>query len=123
MKYENIVRFFLTEVPESSDYYNKHKSAKLIDDNTGVHVVFGMIILPFILESCDKADYVTIDIIFAFLEKMSQCEDVRVVEVLDFTILEGFADEGKERLNRIKKYMWENTLQHCEDIEKYFDTE
>lgn len=57
--------------------------------------------------------------VFSFLESMAICEDVNVKEVLDFTVLEQLVDEGQNILEQCKQYMKKNTLEHCEEVEKY----
>ncbi len=54
------------------------------------------------------------------MEQMALCQDIKVQEVLDFTILEQLVDKGHDKLQECKKYMGRNTLQHCEKIEQYF---
>ena len=51
---------------------------------------------------------------------MAICEDVKIKEVLDFTVLEQLVDEGQDILEQCKQYMKKNTLKHCEEVEKYF---
>ena len=51
---------------------------------------------------------------------MAICEDVKIKEVLDFTVLEQLADEGHDALGQRKQYMKKYTLKHCEEVEKYF---
>ena len=51
---------------------------------------------------------------------MAMCEDKKINEVLDFTVLEQLIDEGHDTLNQCKRYMGMNTLKHCEKVEKYF---
>lgn len=58
--------------------------------------------------------------VFSFLENMAMCEDVKVNEVLDFTVLEQLVGEGNDTLEQCKQYMKINTLKHCEEVEKYF---
>ena len=57
--------------------------------------------------------------VFSFLESMAICEDVNVKEVLDFTVLEQLVDEGQNILEQCKQYMKKNTLEHCEEVQKY----
>ena len=51
---------------------------------------------------------------------MAICEDVKIKEVLDFTVLEQLVDERQDVLGQCKQYMKKNTLEHCEEVEKYF---
>ena len=43
--------------------------------------------------------------VFSFLENMAICEDAKIKEVLDFTVLEQLADEGHDTLGQCKQYM------------------
>ncbi len=51
---------------------------------------------------------------------MAICDDAKIKEVLDFTVLEQLVDEGHDILGQCKQYMGKNTLMHCEEVEKYF---
>ena len=91
----------------------------LIDETDGVHIVFGMVIVPYILHIVQNKKMPEINKVFSFLESMAICEDVNVKEVLDFTVLEQLVDEGQNILEQCKQYMKKNTLEHCEEVEKY----
>lgn len=119
MDYNNIMAVLFEMIPEVKEEYNKRKQEDLVDEDTGKHMVFGLVIVPYILGEVNS-DGENIGKIFDFLEEMSLCDDVKVRELLDFTILEQFIDEGKEQLNKLKKFMHENTLSCCAEIEKYF---
>lgn len=120
MKYENLYREFKENIPESVDFCNKKEKENSIDETVGIHIAFGMVFVPFVLKMVEEQKNSSIKNVFHFMEKMAVCEDVKVREVLDFTILEQLADEGHDTLNECKKYMNSVTLQHCEEIEKYF---
>lgn len=120
MRYENLYRKFKENIPESIDFCNKKEKENLIDETDGIHIVFGMIFVPFILKVLEEQKTLSIKKVFDFMERMAICEDVKVREVLDFTILEQLADEGHDTLNECKKNMGSVTLQHCEEVEKYF---
>lgn len=121
MNYENILDILFKKISRIKNIYDEKVQEDLIDNETGKHMIFGLVIVPFIITEVNKKTDVTIvNGIFDFLEEMSLCEDVKVRELLDFTILEQFVDEGKEQLDELKKYMRENTLICCLEIEKYF---
>ncbi len=82
--------------------------------------MFGMVIVPYILHVVQNNKMLEINKVFSFLENMAMCEDVRVIEVLNFTILEQLADEGHDKLEQCKRYVEENTFKHCEEVQKYF---
>ena len=119
MHYEMLYQDFQNNIPDCRSFcYNKEKD-NLIDSDSGIHTIFGMVIVPYIMKKIREKDDITVKKIFAFMENMAICKDVRVREVLDFTILEQLIDDGDNRLDHIKKYMGANTLENCEEIEKY----
>ena len=120
MKYDELYKTFKEEIPESYFFLEIKEKENLIDETDGIHIVFGMVIVPYILHIVQKNKILEINKVFSFLENMAICEDVKIKEVLDFTILEQLADEGHDTLGQCKKYMEKNTLKHCEEVEKYF---
>lgn len=46
------------------------------------------IIVPYILHIVQNNKMLEINKVFSFMENMAICEDVRIKEVLDFTVLE-----------------------------------
>jgi len=121
MMYDTLYRDFIEKIPESEDYCSLKAKEHLIDDSTGIHVVFGMVIVPYILELAEAKNNYGLQKIFEFLEEMAESEDVKVREVLDFTILEQLADYGGDVLDDVKAFMKQKTLEHCEAIELYFN--
>lgn len=120
MNYEKLYNEFKVAVPECISFCKEKEAENLIDDTVGMHVAFGMVIVPYILNIVDNQKDEIIQKVFCFMEQMAICQDVKVQEVLDFTILEQLADEGNEKLQECKKHMGKNTLQHCGKIEEYF---
>lgn len=59
---------------------------------------FNMVIVPYILHIVQNSEIHEINKVFLFLGKMAICEDVKVNEVLNFTVLEQLADEGHDTL-------------------------
>ena len=43
--------------------------------------------------------------VFSFLENMAICEDVKIKEVLDYTVLEQLVDERQDVLGQCKQYI------------------
>ncbi len=120
MKYEELYKTFKEEIPEGLSFLETKETENLIDETDGMHIVFGMVIVPYILYIVQNNKMPEINKVFSFLENMAMCDDVKVKEVLDFTILEKLADEGHDTLEQCKQYMEKNTLKHCEKVEKYF---
>ena len=120
MKYDELYQAFKDEIPEGFSFYENKEKDNMIDEADGGHIVFGMVVVPYILYIVRNKKMYEISKTFAFLEKMAMCEDIKVNEVLDFTVLEQLVDEGHDALGQCKCYMEKNTLKHCEEIEKYF---
>lgn len=120
MNYDKLYTEFKESVPECISFCNKEEIENLIDNTVGIHVSFAMVVVPYILYILDNKDEKIVQKCFRFLEEMATCQDSKVQEVLDFTILEQLADEGRDKIQEYKKYMGMNTLQHCKKVEEYF---
>lgn len=120
MKYDELYKNFKERIPVDQAFFEAKEKENLIDETDGIHIIFGMVIVPYILYVVQNNKIIEIKKVFSFLEDMAGCEDVKIKEVLDFTVLEQLADEGPDVLERCKRYMGENTLKHCEEVEKYF---
>lgn len=120
MIYDELYKIFKEEIPEGHSFFEVKEKENLIDETDGIHIVFGMVIVPYILHIVQNNKMYEINKVFSFLENMAICEDIKIKEVLDFTVLEQLADEGDDTLGQCKQYMKKNTLEHCEEIEKYF---
>lgn len=120
MKYEDLYNDFKRDIFEGKEFYEKKEKENSIDESVGMHIIFGLVVVPYIIYLLQIKDISTLKKIFKFLERMAISRDIKVNEVLDFTILEQLADEGHDLLFQCKPYMGTNTLQHCEEIEKYF---
>ena len=115
-----INKTFKEEIPEGSSFFEVKEKENLIDETDGIHIVFGMVIVPYILNIVQNNKMLEINKVFLFLENMAICEDIKIKEVLDFTVLEQLVDEGQDILEQCKQYMKKNTLKHCEEVEKYY---
>lgn len=120
MKYDELYKTFKEEISEGYSFFEIKEKENLIDETDGMHVVFGMVIVPYILYIIQNNKTLEINKVFSFLENMAICEDVKIKEVLDFTVLEQLVDERQDVLGQCKQYMKKNTLEHCEEVEKYF---
>ena len=119
MKYDELYKTLKKEIPEGCSFFEVKEKENLIDETDGIHIAFGMVIVPYILHIVQNNKILEINKVFSFLEKMAICEDTKIKEVLDFTVLEQLADEGHDTFGQCKQYMKKNTLKHCEEVEKY----
>ena len=119
MKYENLYNDFKNLFPSDINKLDKLASDNLIDDSDGMHVIFGMVVVPFLVELVKNNDTNKIRIAFDFFEKMAKDSNSMISEVLEFTILEDIISRGKKIINICKPYMKKNTLDSCMKVEKY----
>ena len=104
MNYKTLLKEFFQEIPECRKLYEQKASQLLFDQETGVHIVFGILIVPYLLELINegKKEEKLLERFFAFFEKMAKSEDENVVGVLDATILESLIDQGRDFLKIAK---------------------
>ena len=120
MNYNKLYNDFLREIPEAIDFCHKKENENLLDKTDGIHTFWGMAVVPYIIFAIKNNEITVLLKVFDYLERMAICEDDKVQELLDFTVLEGLVDEGGTILNQCKQYMGEKTLEHCVKVEQYF---
>ena len=54
---------------------------KCRDGTDGIHITFGIVIVPYILHIIQNRKMAEINKAFTFLENMAMCEDIKVTEV------------------------------------------
>ena len=119
VQYDNLYSMFKESVPEGQDFFERREKAGLLDGTDGMHVMFGMVVVPYILHVLQNNKIHEIHEVFSFLEEMATCGDSKVNEILDFTVLEQLTDEGPGVLAQCKRYMGKHTLEHCREVERY----
>lgn len=124
MKYNSLIEEIFKAIPELREEYNSKAEENLIDEETGVHIVFGVIIVPYLVELLKRENDKDKEVLrrtFIFFEEMAKSDDVLIQEVLEFTIIESFIDEGKEVLSNAYKYMLEETKKSSSAVERFFN--
>lgn len=76
-------------------------------DNTGSHVVYGDVFVPFIIENLNKKDNEKLIEIFNFIEELLNMNDDYVEDVISVSVIESIIYKD---INLIKKYAKEKTL-------------
>ncbi len=120
MKYEKLYVDFINMFPEDIKFFENRKKDTGADEDDGMHVVFGMIIVPYIrkivIESVEKARKA-----FDFFEQMETSEDTRIAEVLEFSVLENILSDDKELLNIYAKYYGKETKLAVDSLNKWIE--
>lgn len=120
MEYENLYIEFKSRLSEGKRFFSKKEQENSLDGSDGIHVFFGMVVFPYIVQLVTEKNTVVLKKVFDFMEDMSVSENEKINEVLDFTFLEQIIDTDSDLLTTCKMYMKENTLQHCKTLEQYF---
>lgn len=120
MVYENLYEEFNNRIPECEEFCKRKENENLIDKSDGIHIYFSFVVVPYMIEVLANDDLSVTRRIFEFIEEMAKSNDVKIREVLDFTILEQIIDEDKNVFDKFKKYMLPETFLHCEKIQEYF---
>lgn len=124
MKYNSLIANILKAIPELREEYNSKAEENLIEEETGPHIVFGLIIVPYLIELLKRENDKDKEVLrrtFVFFEEMAKSDDVLIQEVLEFTIIESFIDAGKEVLSNAYKYMLEETKKSSSSVERFFN--
>lgn len=69
MNYGKLYSEFKAAVPESVGFCEEKEEENFIDDTVGIHVSFGMIVVPYILYIVDNREDMVIQKIFALWSK------------------------------------------------------
>ena len=120
MEYNELYKDFRKIIPECIDFCSMKERENLLDANDGIHIFFGMVIVPYFIYLVDTNQDILAKKVSSFFENMANSEDIKVQEVLDFTVLEQLANEGHDKFEQYKKYMENESLEHCISTEKYF---
>ncbi len=117
MTSDTLVDNLLDNIPELKSMYNKEM--EWWNEFPGNHIVFGDLIIPFLIDSIDSEININIvKRIFRFFERMATSQDKDVKNVLVVTILESLGD-SKEILKKAKNYMGTETLRLSNSVEDW----
>lgn len=119
MEYILLYKKFQNEFPELNDILNSISEERNVDEEDGMHVIFGMVVTEVIAQLIESNNSEELLKVFSFLEKMANSNDTKICEVLEFSLIEDFISRGKEYLSKCKKYMQEETLRCCLSVETY----
>ena len=81
MEYNNLDKELINDVPEIKWLYDEE--LKLWDEDPGQHIIFGDVFNPYLINLLKSNENNSlIRKLFVFLEKMANCNDILVQEVL-----------------------------------------
>ena len=119
MKYETLYEEFARRFPDDKQRLEEIAKTASAEPSDGMHIMFGMVVVPFLMELLKNNDEKKLNTAFAFFEQMAETDNPMISEVLEFTILEDIISRGKDILAEFKPYMKRKTLESCFAVEKY----
>jgi hypothetical protein len=119
MEYDSLYKDFTELFPDDKEELDLISRNAAAEESDGMHVMFGMVVVPYILILLKNRDEDKLKKAFDYFEQMSLSEDLRICEVVEFTILEDLISQGNEVVYEFKKYMRKETLECFIAVEKY----
>ena len=120
MLYDSLYSDFCELFKEDRRIFEEKQKAQLIEDCDGMHILFGFIVVPYVINLINECENEKVKTAFAFFEEMADSKDAKISEVLEFTVLEGLIARGPKFLNTCKSLMGDKTLESCKHIETWF---
>lgn len=119
MKYDTLYDEFTQCFPEDLPRFQEIAECAAAERSDGMHVMFGMVVIPFVIEQLEKCNEPKLKRAFDFFERMAEDDNTMISEVLEFTVLEDLISRGDSTLEKCKTYMGQKTRERCSIVEKY----
>ena len=107
-------------IPEISKTYFKETSWQ-DGDETGSHIVYEDVFVPFAKKQIASKNNKTIKRIFDFIEELLDMNDEYVTEVVQLSVLESLIFDENSDYTQIFKFAKEKTLQSIKEIVQDLD--
>lgn len=117
--YENLVNDYKKFVSIKNEDLDRYLQENSIDETDGIHIWFDFVITPFVLDSIKNKKTEIIEKTFDFVEECLLENDIKIGEVVEFSLLEGLVSELGEDLIKFKPYFKKETLNSIENIKNY----
>ena len=123
MIYENLYSDFKSNFIEDKDCFQNLENEMSVDETDGMHIIFGMVVVQYIIDLFNQNAEKKLRKSFAFLEKMAKSEDILINEVLEFSVLEDFVSRGKDFLIQCIPYMDTETKKSLQAVSAFINIE
>lgn len=121
MRYEELYDDFIKLFPADIPYFLKREEETGVDRGDGMHIMFGMVVCPFILQIISE-DEGKAKKAFDFIEQMETCGIDEIANVAEVTVLEHLMTDEKGGMDRIEKYLGKESRETVNHMAKYFKT-
>ncbi len=82
VNYNELYRDFISRFPENSEKIKTIAADSLVEDSDGMHVLFGIVVIPFVKDLMNNNQTDKITTAFEFFEDMAKSTDEMISEVL-----------------------------------------
>ena len=121
MKYDELYKNFIYEFSDDEPAINAIAAENAVDDEDGMHIAFGMVVLPFLSRLVEENQTAKIEKAFAYFEEMASSDDHLISEVLEFTVIEGIIALGNDFVSKCISYMKPHTYDCFKAISQNFN--
>ena len=119
MKYEELYKNFIDDVPIAKEFCDNKKKEEGLDDTDGMHVVFYLVVYPFIEKVMQNGEEVAIKQVFDFVEKIETSGNTLACEVMEQSIMEYLLAEHRDLVNKYHYLYGEETKKALYDVNRY----
>ena len=119
MIYNNLFDNFIALFPDDKMWFDNECNKKEVSNEDGMHIVFGMVVVPYLLVIAYKSDE-KLQLAFYYIEKMEISGDPQIAEVVEFSILENLIGIENDKSNKLLEFMGDETRKAFEDVKKWY---
>lgn len=119
MKYNELFNDFIALFPDDKMWFDNECNKKEVSNEDGMHIVFGMIVVPYLLDVAVKSDD-KLRLAFECIEKMEVSGEPQIAEVVEFSILENLIGVEVDKSNKLLEFMGDETRKAFEDVKKWY---
>lgn len=106
--YDSLYERFVELFPDEKKWFNDKCEENGVSPEDGMHIVFGMVVVPFLLEDAINHPK-KLKKAFDFFERMETFGTSKIAEVIEFSVLENLVGIEKDKKDIFMKYMGKET--------------
>lgn len=110
---------FITLFPEDKDYFRSKEEETGAEREDGMHVMFGLIICPYILKIVAEDSKKT-QKAFDFIEKIGTDQDSMIGNVAEVTVLEGIMTDENGGMKKFERFLGKESMNAVKHLSHYF---
>ena len=119
MIYKELYDEFITLFPEDKDYFRSKEEETGAEREDGMHVMFGLIICPYILKIVAEDSQKT-QKAFDFIEKMVTDQDSMIGNVAEVSVLENIMTDENGGMKKFERFLGKESMNAVKHLSHYF---